>query len=114
MRLICTLTAVGLLALVPAIGAQSSSASLHGRVVMAEDGMPVAGAPIEVISAGSVMARAVSDQDGRFRLPSIAPGQVPPVCCGRGVLGLRRRSGDQAAGYPRCGDPPAAGDPHQR
>lgn len=75
MRKICCLAA-GILLVSLSVEAQSSAASLRGRVVVADGGQPVANAPIEVVAAGVVEARAVSDDEGRFQLSAVAPGRV--------------------------------------
>lgn len=67
--LIC-LCAAGLVsAPVPAVA--QSPASVQGRVVDSEAGQPVAGAQVSVEGTG---ATALTDSDGRFRLPEVSAG----------------------------------------
>lgn len=57
-----------------AAGAQSSSALVQGRITDADSGSPLAGVAVVVQRGSRQLGAAVTDADGRFRLPSLAPG----------------------------------------
>jgi len=61
-----------------------------GGTVTGKTGQTLAGATVELRDAGNrLVARAVTDEAGRFRLPSVAPGRYVMVVSSPGFTAAR-------------------------
>jgi iron complex outermembrane receptor protein len=75
MRARTSLVCLGLIALFAHAGnAAAQTGSLRGTVRDVETMAPISGARVEALSGASVAGRVLTDQQGRFNFPALAPG----------------------------------------
>ena len=78
-------TLVGSTILTPTIAsAQATASAISGSIVSREGGLGVAGATVQLLSAGKPVASATSDADGNYRFPIAKPGVYSVVITATG------------------------------